>query len=89
LRRIDGTPLRAAELLGNLALQERAATLPVADERESLTTAIHIRRDHWELLREVAFSRARATGGRSSVSSVIAELIEHQRARLAREIEGR
>jgi hypothetical protein len=55
-------------------------------EPESLTTAIHIRRDLWELLREVAFTRARATGGRASVSQVITERVEKNRAGLEREI---
>jgi hypothetical protein len=49
-----------------------------------LTTAISIRRDHWELLREVAFARARETGGRASVSAVIADLIESNKAKLSR-----
>ena len=54
-------------------------------QSETLTTAIHIRRDHWELLREVAFNRARATGGRASVSAVIGDLIEQHKAEIARE----
>ena len=37
----------------------------------SLTADIHIRREHWDLLRRVAFARAQASGGRASVSAVI------------------
>jgi len=55
---------------------------------DTLTTAIHIRRDHWELLREVAFNRARNSGGRASVSAVISQLIERHRVELAREAKG-
>lgn len=50
-----------------------------------LTTAIHIRRDHWELLRRVAFARAAASGGRASVSAVITELVEANRAKLEKD----
>lgn len=49
---------------------------------DTLTTAIHIRRDHWELLRRAAFARAENTGGRASVSAVITELVESNRAKL-------
>lgn len=67
--------------------KSKSAEAATRQQSETLTTAIHIRRDQWELLREVAFNRARATGGRASVSAVIGELIEHQRARLVRELE--
>lgn len=56
-------------------------------EGSMTTTAISIRRDHWELLRSVSFTRAKATGGRASVSAVVGELIEANRAKLEREIE--
>jgi hypothetical protein len=52
----------------------------------SLTTAIHIPRGTWDLLREVAFSRARRDGGRASVSKLVAELVEEQRSRLEAEL---
>ena len=38
-----------------------------------LTTAIRIRHNHRELLREVAFARARASDGRAAVSGVITD----------------
>lgn len=49
---------------------------------DTLTTAIHIRRQHWELLRRAAFTRALAHGGRASVSAVLTDLIERHRAEL-------
>lgn len=53
--------------------------------REMLTTAIHLPRDQWELLRVVAFRRAEKSGGRPSVSALLVELIEQHRAELAKE----
>lgn len=54
---------------------------------EMQTTAIHITKDMWILLREVAFRRAQASGGRASVSELIRSLVEGQRAELKKEIE--
>lgn len=51
----------------------------------TLTTAIHIRRDHWDLLRRVAFARAQASGGRASVSAVIGDLVESNRGKLEKD----
>jgi hypothetical protein len=53
---------------------------------ESLTTAIHLPRTTWELLRAVAFHRAQADGGRVSVSRLITELVEGKRANFEQEI---
>jgi len=58
--------------------------LPV-ERSETMTTAIHLPRRTWELLREVAFSRARRQGGRASVSKVIVELVESARDEFTRE----
>jgi len=55
----------------------------------SLTTAIHLPRTTWELLREVAFHRARKEGGRASVSKIIVGLVESAREKLEKEISGR
>ena len=55
---------------------------------EMLTTAIHIRRDTWELLREVAFRRARASGGRTSVSELVRTLVESHREELEKEMKS-
>jgi hypothetical protein len=52
----------------------------------SLTTAIHLPRTTWELLRAVAFHRAQADGGRVSVSRLITELAEGQRAAFEQEL---
>ena len=54
---------------------------PVSEEAPGgmMTTAIHIRRDHWELLRRAAFTRATTAGGRASVSAVLTEMIERHR----------
>lgn len=52
---------------------------------ETITTAIHIPRHTWALLRAVAFRRAQNDGGRASVSKLIAELVERHRKELERE----
>jgi hypothetical protein len=62
---------------------------PVKDESEapkSITTAMHLPKETWELLRAAAFCRAQATGGRVSVSKLVAELVEQNRGALEREI---
>jgi hypothetical protein len=53
----------------------------------SLTTAIHLPRGTWELLRKVAFHRAEKDGGRASVSRLITTLVESNREQLEREVE--
>lgn len=60
---------------------QRARRMAASNE-DGITTAIHIRRDHWELLRRAAFARAEKTGERASVSAVIDELIESQKYQL-------
>ncbi len=50
-----------------------------------LTTAIHIPRSTWRLLRAVAFKRAQEGGGRPSVSALLAELAEQHRKELEEE----
>jgi len=47
-----------------------------------VTTGLHIRRDHLTLLRRAAVRRAARLGGRSSVSAVLADLIEENRDKL-------
>jgi hypothetical protein len=54
--------------------------------KDMLTTAIHLRRDTWELLREVAFRRAQMSGGRTSVSELVRTLVESHREELEREL---
>jgi transketolase N-terminal domain/subunit len=53
------------------------------------TTAIHIRREDWNLLRSVAYRRAEHTGGRASVSEVVRTLIEAHRNDLVKEARDR
>ena len=72
-----------------LAASTKPGTAPkakaTAPTSGSLTTAIHIRREHWDLLRRVAFARAQASGGRASVSAVIGDLVEANRGKLERD----
>lgn len=60
-----------------------------ASTPDSLTTAIHLPRTTWELLRAVAFRRAQAGGGRVSVSRLITELAEAQRVTFEQEISNK
>jgi hypothetical protein len=57
-----------------------------AQDDTMVTTAIHIRKDTWNLLREVAFRRAQANGGRTSVSELVRTLVEARRAELESEL---
>jgi len=59
---------------------------PDANGLPTITTAIHIPRDTWTLLRAVSFRRAQDQGGRASVSRLIAELVERHREELEQEI---
>lgn len=54
-----------------------------------MTTAIHIPKETWSLLRRIAFRRAEAEGGRASVSKVLTELVEHNRPSFERELRGK
>lgn len=66
---------------------KRQTQQPAAEKASagSLTTAIHLPRPTWTLLRAVAFKRAQVNGGRASVSSLIVELVENSRTELERE----
>ena len=55
-------------------------------EKGAITTAIHIPKQSWNLGRAVAFRRAQQSGGRVSVSRLIAGLIERHRLELEREL---
>lgn len=74
-----------------MAVKAKAADVPavsdvaLADDGkkgETITTAIHIPKATWELLRRVAFKRAMEKGGRPSVSALLAELAERHRDEL-------
>jgi hypothetical protein len=71
----------AARAKGETA--QRTTTAPDADD--TLTTAIHIPRSTWKLLRAVAFRRAQERGGRPSVSALLVELAEERRKELEKE----
>ncbi len=62
-----------------------AAGVVVTAPTETLTTAIHIPKTTHELLRSVAFRRAKESGGRASVSAVLTQLVEANRAALEKE----
>ena len=72
----------ATQAKANTAGHEGAPSTP---PRETLTTAIHLPRATWTLLRAVAFKRAQTQGGRASVSSLLVELVEQHRAELEQE----
>jgi hypothetical protein len=69
---------------------QRPSHLAPAEESPSagatITTAIHIPKSAWNLLRAVAFHRAQTRGGRASVSKLISELIEERRPQLEQEL---
>lgn len=66
--------------------RKRTAPKPTKAKREPTTiTAIHLPRRTFDLLRHVAFKRARRAGGRPSVSAVLVELAEAARERFVRE----
>jgi hypothetical protein len=60
---------------------------PIYDSGANITTAIHIPRITWSLLRAAAFRRAQDSGGRASVSKLITELVERHRKELEQEFE--
>ena len=51
----------------------------------TITTAIHIGRPQWNLLRAAAFARAQHYGGRPSVSKLISELVDRHESELKKE----
>ena len=69
----------------NVVTKSSAQTVAFPLPAETITTAIHIPKPTWTLLRAVAFRRAQDQGGRASVSRLIAELVERHRKELERE----
>ena len=57
--------------LDTLDAAAKAKKAPEDEAGEMMTTAMHIRRDHWKLMRVVAHKRAIESGGRASVSALI------------------
>jgi hypothetical protein len=60
--------------------------VPEPHERPYKTTGVHLPADMWELLNRVAFERAKARGGRASVSALLVALIERHRRELELEL---
>ena len=59
-----------------------------ATSEEMTTTAIHVPKATLALLRRVAVERANLHGGRPSVSAVLSDLVERNRADLEWEVTG-
>lgn len=59
---------------------------PKATGGEWKTTAIHLKKDQWVLLRDVARRRADEAENRPSVSDIIRDMIERQRDELEAEL---
>jgi len=86
-------PARKGSLIGAMAATKaqveaeppasHAAASRPSDEMT--TTAIHIPKATLALLRRVAVERANLNGGRPSVSAVLVNLVEQNRAELERE----
>ena len=55
---------------------------------KGITTAVHLPKETWILLRAVAFHRAQDSGGRASVSKLVSELVEERRRELEKEIKS-
>jgi len=66
-------PRRAAESQGEL--EAKVKTVPT-----------HLLREHWFLLRKVALLRSMKEGGRVTLGSVLAEVIERHRKELEKEL---
>ncbi len=58
------------------------ASSEATGDQETLTTAIHIPKSMWSLLRTVAFRRAELHGGRASVSALLVDLVNKHRKEL-------
>jgi hypothetical protein len=66
--------------------EENTSAHQSEESTSTITTAIHIPKDTWTLLRAVAFRRAQDRGGRVSVSKLVAELVERHRGEFEHEI---
>ena len=69
-----------------VAPNDRHAEPGLSNPVQTITTAIHIPKTTWSLLRAVAFRRAQNQGGRASVSKLLAELVERHRGEFEHEI---
>lgn len=89
-KRLSAPPIKVADaLVMSEAIEterKRLAGKSAKPKREPTTiTAVHLPRRTFDLLRHVAFKRARRAGGRPSVSAVVVELAEAARERFVRE----
>lgn len=73
---------KAAKASPTKAKPEAPAPAATTTSDEWKTTAMHLRKDQWTLLRSVARKRADDTEGRASVSDIIRDMIEKHRAEL-------
>ena len=76
---------KSLDTLGVAAKAKTRAADETGAGDDMLTTAIHIPRSTWKLLRAVAFKRANDAGGRASVSALLVELAERHRDELEKE----
>ena len=71
------------------ASKNEATTTPGPERAETITTAVHLPKTTWTLLRAVAFHRAQLDGGRASVSKIVTQLAEDNRVAFEREIKSK
>jgi hypothetical protein len=74
--------LDAVQLAAVARTQSKAGVAEPPVKGGFKTSAVNSPVDVWELLRDAAFRRAKETGGRPSVSSLIAELVPENRHKL-------
>ena len=67
-------------------MAKKAALPATVEQRAYKTTGLHLPADLWELLNRVAFERAKARGGRASVSALLVDMIEQHRKALELEL---
>jgi hypothetical protein len=70
-------------------MAKRTNVLETSESGGSMTTAIHIPKETWSLLRRVAFRRAEAEGGRASVSKVLTDLVEQNRRAFEKKLQDK
>ena len=73
--------IAAAARMKEAGAPEVVGTVPI----ETITTSFHIPKTTHDLLRSVAFKRAKESGGRASVSAVLTEMVEANRKALEKE----
>lgn len=71
-----------AKALADKQKPKQAAKANRLKTGETITTAIHINRDNFNLLKRAAVERSIDNGGRPSVSALIDELVDNHRAEI-------